>query len=705
MKVLLVNPPYSSEERYGKDLGRFGPLNEPLGLAYIAATLERAGHDVAILDAPALGISSKDIPLHMEGRGYGVVGVTMLTPMFGRSMEVVRTVREAFHEIRIVVGGAHPTILPRETLRVGGEIDFAVMGEGERVMLELVSALERGESIAQIPGLAYRVNGEVCVNPPANPISPLDDLPMPARHLLPMDAYHMTRSRTRSSHAYTVSVARGCPFDCAFCCRIFGRKVRHHSVERILEEIRVLLDRYGAREINLEADTITLNKDFLGSLCEALIRSGLSGRMAWTCESRVDTVNERLLRHMKEAGCWQISYGVETGSQRLLDLIHKGITLEQIERVFALTNGIGISIRAFYMLGLPTETREESLKTISFARKLNAEWSQFTLFTPFPGTELYEIAVKERGLASQNWEDFKTHGGWTEGRLAYVPQGRSLREMKGLQKRAYRAVYMRPKVFLRFLRRVDSLAQLRVYGTGLWVLIKTLLPTSGTMRGGKAFRIPRRELEEFSKGVYVDSPVYFARNPLVRELNWVKLDAALTLARTEQDLRVLDLCCGNGVMLPTLSNRFREVIAVDLHVAAAVRVKEHFHLHNVSLICTDGRALPFRGSTFDLVFALSSLEHFREVEAVASEIARILNPGGHLIFLSPTENRFYRAGRGLMGYRKPVDHYHSAQEIETLLKGFLKQESAMDFPLRSLPCLSLYRVARFRKGEEGPGKA
>jgi len=409
MRVLLINPPYTTEDRYGKDLGRFGPLNEPLGLAYLAANLEQGGHEVSISDAPALDLTSMGICRLVEEKAYDLIGVTMLTPMYIRSIEVVKAIKHAFPGITIVVGGPHPTILPRETLIENKEIDFAVIGEGEVILLNLVDALEKGGNTDDIPGVAYRKDDTVGINQPPEMITNLDDLPIPARHLLPMDAYHMTKSRSQSEHSFTVSVARGCPFNCAFCCRIFGRRIRHHSVERIIEEIDILVDNYGAREINLEADTLTINKHFITSLCDGIIHSGLSKNISWTCESRIDTINEDVLKKMKEAGCWQISYGVETGSQRLLDLIHKDISLEQIERSFALTKRIGISIRAFFMLGIPTETRQESLKTISFAKKLDARWSQFTICTPFPGTELYDLVLKEGALKSKSWADYKTH--------------------------------------------------------------------------------------------------------------------------------------------------------------------------------------------------------------------------------------------------------------------------------------------------------
>jgi anaerobic magnesium-protoporphyrin IX monomethyl ester cyclase len=495
MRVLLINPPYSAEERYGKDLGKFGPLNEPLGLAYLAANLEKGGHDVSILDAPALEVTKEGICDHIKKNEYGLVGVTMLTPMFNRSMEIVKGVKSLFPDILIVVGGPHPTILPEETLNTNREIDFAVIGEGEIILLNLVNALENNKPIDGISGVAYRKGNKVIINPPPQLVADLDELPIPARHLLPMHAYHITRSRAKSEHAFTVSVARGCPFNCAFCCRIFGRKARHHSVERIIEEIRMLVETYDAKEINLEADTLTVNRKFIMALCDAIINSGLSKQVAWTCEARIDTVDEDVLKKLKEAGCWQTSYGVETGSQRLLDLVHKDITIEKIEKTFAITKKVGISIRAFYMLGIPTETREESLKTIAFAKKLDARWSQFTLFTPYPGTELYDIAVKEGGLKSRNWSDYKTHGGWTKGQLSYVPKGRSIDEMKALQKKAYRAVYIRPRVMMRFLRDIDSIAKLKGYVLGFWVLVKTAFPLRE--KSERVMRVDRNDLEKF----------------------------------------------------------------------------------------------------------------------------------------------------------------------------------------------------------------
>ena len=695
MKVLLINPPYSAEERYGKDLKKFGPLNEPLGLAYLASNLEKGGHETYILDAVALKLNNNAICKHVEENRYDLVGVTMLTPMYNRSIEVINAINNFFPDIKIVVGGPHPTILPEETLKENKAIDFVVIGEGEIILLHLVNALENLEQTVDIKGIAYRKNGKILLNPAPPLISNLDELPSPARHLLPMDLYQITRSRAKSNHAYTVSVARGCPFNCAFCCRIFGRKVRHHSVKRIIEEINSLINNYNAKEINLEADTLTVNKKFLITLCDAFISSGISKKISWTCESRIDTVYEDILKKMKEAGCWQTSYGVETGSQRLLELIHKDITIEKIKKTFAITKKAGINIRAFYMLGIPTETKEESLETISFAKELDAQWSQFTLFTPYPGTELYDIVIKEEGMKSHNWADYKTHGGWTKGGLSYVPKGRSTDEMKRLQKKAYRAVYLRPKVIIRFAKSVDSASSLLQYISGFWIILKTILPFKEQKE--KVIRVDRKILKKLSKGVYTSSTVFSSSNRFVRFINWRKLDSVITLLPEKDSRLVLDFACGNGVLLPTLSKLFSIVIGIDLHTTAATRLKKEYKLNNVFTITANGLTLPFKNNSFSTIFATSTLEHFLEIDDVLSELTRVMKPDGHLLFLVPTENLFYRLGRMFFGYTKPDDHYHCAKKIEQVVDKYFKTGIKKNLPFNLPGFLSVYRIGRVKK--------
>jgi SAM-dependent methyltransferase len=438
-----------------------------------------------------------------------------------------------------------------------------------------------------------------------------------------MDRYRMTRSRTQGEHVYTVIVARGCPFKCGFCSRIHGKAVRFHSVDRVLQEVELLIRDYGATEINFEADTITMSKRWMTQFCVAMTRTALNEKIRWTCESRVDTVTESMLEDMRRAGCWQISYGVETGSQRLLDLIQKGTRIKQIERTFAMTKNVGISIRAFYMLGLPTETAEETQQTIDFAKKLDADWSQFTLYTPFPGTDLWDLAQQESPI-SKNWSDFRTHAGWTDHKPAWVPKGRT---------------------------------------------------------------------------AYVDSPVYFDAIWPVRELNWRKLGALLAMTNGEKKLlsgTALDLACGNGVLLPSLSRMFNRVIGIDLHPEAAQELVASQGLRNVEVL--EGNAyylyyLPILQESVDVVFATSCLEHFQHLGNAVSELKRVLKPNGKIFYLSPTENNLYRLGRAMLGYTKPSDHYWSGQEIHENLDCNFNTEKAKGYPA----FMPIYTMGKYAK--------
>lgn len=451
MKILLINPPVSLEERYGKQIKSFGAVAEPMGLAYIAAYLEDKGFLVRILDLAAEGKINLD--KFLKDNQFEIVGITMLTTTYSSAARVIKRLRKALPHALLVCGGPHPTVLPKETLREVPEIDVVCVGEGEITMLELASAVKNKNSFSSIKGIAYR-KGKNVILTQARPFEKnIDNFPIPARHLLPLSRYKLTGSRTdKSRFCPTVILGRGCPYNCSFCFKVFGNSFRHHSVERIIEEVKLLVNKYKANQINFEADTISVDNKFILKLCEGLIKNKLNKKIRWTCESRVNTVDEELLRLMKEAGCWQISFGVESGSERLLKLINKNITLEQVKTSFSLTKKVGISIRAFFMLGLPTETKEESLKTIEFAKAIDPDWAQFTLTTPYPGTKLYEIAKKNGEIKSNSWDDFNTWGGWKNGKLPYVTSGRYEKELKDLQRFAMYSFYMRPKVFFRFLR-------------------------------------------------------------------------------------------------------------------------------------------------------------------------------------------------------------------------------------------------------------
>lgn len=207
-------------------------------------------------------------------------------------------------------------------------------------------------------------------------------------------------------------------------------------------------------------------------------------------------------------------------------------------------------------------------------------------------------------------------------------------------------------------------------------------------------RIPASLLEEFARGTYVDSPVYFSAPGWVRRMNWTKLERLYAMMGREANLRVLDFACGNGVMLPTWETNFEMTVAIDLHVTAADRVRSFYRLQNVHLARTDGTILPFSSGSFDRVFAASTLEHFPDLKKPLIEIQRVLRKGGELLFLCPNENHFYDWGRRIAGYEKPPDHYHTAAEVISTVRGFLTVEEVSSFPSLVPSWLSVYQMGR-----------
>ena len=474
----MINPPMTLAERYGKEMQRFGAVSEPLGIAYIAGYLESLGVPVRIIDAPAIAVGIDDIVKDIVAHGDEIIGITVLTPAFGVVSALCKSIKSSYGKCTIVLGGAHCSALPERTLEEIPEADIICIGEGEMAMAEIAAA-QNDDSISYsaIKGICYRDEHDIIRTDSRPAIRDLDLIPPPATHLLPMDKYHLTASRVSgTAFCPTIIVARGCPFSCTYCSRTFGKTFRSQSIDRIISEINSLIATYHVDQVNIEADTLTVNRKFIISLCNALIENKISEKISWTCESRIDTVDEEILRLMKSAGCWQISYGVETGTQRLLDLINKSITLQKVEEVFALTKNVGISIRGFFMLGLPTETRADSRATIAFAKKLDPFWAQFTITVPYPGTKMFEDLDSTGKIRTYDWTKYNTWSGWKEGQeLPFVADGRSIKELIGLQKQALRKFYIRPRVILRFLKNINSFYDLQKYLTGFYVLVKSKL--------------------------------------------------------------------------------------------------------------------------------------------------------------------------------------------------------------------------------------
>ena len=379
----------------------------PLGLAYIAAVLERAGHEVKIVDSPTRRLTMKEWIAEVKEFDPDVVGISMMTPLAPKGYAAAKVVREELPDAVLVAGGSHPTYMYDEALDAG--FDFVVRGEGEYTMLELVSRLEdRGkdpEAFKDVKGLAFRAGGRTVVTPDRPLIENLDTLPWPARHLLDMDKYTLFNKPIRIAH---VMASRGCPYGCIYCITSYywGRRYRYRSAKNVADEIEFLVDKYRVQHIAFTDDEFTANWKFVREFVGELKSRNLN--VTFSCGARVDHVNKEIMKLLYDNGCTALYFGVESASQETLNRIGKKITVEQAKRVFQWKKELGGFATGAFILGFPWETVDDMKATVDLAIKLDPDYAQFTALTPYPGTPLWDFAVKHDLIVDHNWEHYTT---------------------------------------------------------------------------------------------------------------------------------------------------------------------------------------------------------------------------------------------------------------------------------------------------------
>jgi len=473
-KIILIQPPLTADELFVRGSKTSASIIPPLGIAYIAAHLRKYGHECRIIDGVAEPYPLEKICELV--RGYDIIGITVVSTYAIRAIELIQTLKKSGISEPVIVGGPHVTVMPESLLERGA--DFAVIGEGELTMRELVECLAADKNIEQVPGLVFYKNGRFVYTSPRTHIDPLDRIPLPARDLLPMHIYRSSIARSTRQPSHSMLASRGCPGVCTFCSKkTFGTNTRYFSVERIVEEFFTLRDKYGAKDVAVWDDNFIANPDTVNAVCKQLIKRKFD--LPWSVEARINDVNRRILSNLKQAGCKFIAYGIESGSQRMLDHIRKGITKEKIIKTVRLTKEAGIWIRGYFMLGLPTETKKEMEETLRFAIQLDLELATFTLFVPLPGTAEYRRALKSGTFSDP---EYFLHNVVPEFNFLdnpiYVPEGMTANELLSIHRRTYNRYYLRPSMLLGKLFSIRSTEELRSLFNGGLTLIKNAISTS-----------------------------------------------------------------------------------------------------------------------------------------------------------------------------------------------------------------------------------
>jgi anaerobic magnesium-protoporphyrin IX monomethyl ester cyclase len=502
MRVILINPPIDSVLEHG----HVNPVTQylfynsaPLGILYLASVLEQAGHEVAVIDAAAEQLNIDGTVKRVEEFDADVVGVGSFTVTFETTRKLGARLKEALPTVPLVLGSYHVTLVPEEAM-ADECFDVGVLGEGEFTMLELVEHYAGSGSLSDIQGICYRAaDGDdprgwrLHRTPPRPKFKELDKLPFPARHLLPPNIYRPIPVDDHAFPKFAMVTSRGCPHACAFCQKS-RTGYRSHSPKYIVDEMEHLVRDFGVRDIAFVDSLFCANRRRVDAICDEIIARGLHKKVSWTCSSRVEVVDKRLLQKMKDAGCWRTRFGVESGHDDVLDFISKGINQKMIRKAITAADEVGLRPKAFFMVGHMPDSRERILETINFAKSIPLHDVTVQINTLLPETPQLEIWKREGhkwGRLVNSTTDEKSF--WEP---TFVPWGLEPEDLVELHRRFYREFYLRPATLKRHLESVRTWRDIFKYAQAAslfsFLFFDQERPSLGMFKRALADRLGRR---------------------------------------------------------------------------------------------------------------------------------------------------------------------------------------------------------------------
>ncbi|MEO5355788.1 MAG: radical SAM protein [Nitrospirae bacterium YQR-1] len=448
--VLLLNPPDAAGEKFTREgrctqqSGIWSTLWPPLSLVYIATLLKDNGYDVRVTDAPAEGINLTGLKVIIDSFRPEVVILSTGTPSIDNDLAVVSLIKTMNPAITTVVIGTHVTVLDKQVLAQRPDLDIVIRNEPEITALETVNNLN---NLAEVRGITYRgAGGNIIRNEDREFSSELDRLPFPDWSMININSYLLPLKATAF---LMVMPLRGCHFPCTFCTSrtYYGKKIRFRQVASIIEEIRADIEKYAVHDYFFWAETFTANPAFVKELCMGLIESKL--KISWVCNSRIDTVNEELLYLMRRAGCWMISFGIESVNSEVLKGVRKNIEYEQIKNTLSIAKKTGILTSGHIIFGLPDETAASAVETKRKVLALDLDFAQFYCAVPFPGSELYITALANGWIQEGGFNAFRQE------RAIMSLKGISPDEVEKIRAQAVREFYLRPKIIFGIIKLIN----------------------------------------------------------------------------------------------------------------------------------------------------------------------------------------------------------------------------------------------------------
>lgn len=465
-EIVFVNPPYERVAP-GYEFVKHITNNSPsLGLLHLAAEVREHGYVPSIIESDIFDYSPEMVADRIIKQAPTFVGITLFTVGVWNGVTIARLIKKALPDTIIIVGGPHISSMGTETMERFKEFDYAVNGEGEKTLMDLLTAIDNNTPINEVPGILYR-DGPFIKTTAGKAINRvLDELPFPAWDLLPdfPKAYKPAIYDFPRGPVATIAASRGCPFHCRFCdTSTFGSRVRHYSPEKVFEMMKHLNDTYGVRHIMFVDDLFLASKVRVTELCNLLLDSGL--KMTWSCTARVDTVKPEVLNIMKQAGCWEISFGLETGSNEMLKKMDKLAEIEKSEQAVKWTADAGIRTKGLFMLGYPGETNETINMTKDFVRRIPMTIMNLTKFTPYPGSPIYRD-LYGTNIRDDHWEKMNGMN------FVWSPEGFTAEDLDRKYQEVLTSFYKRRQVGHHYLKMTlqhpNHMARLLRFGAGFF---------------------------------------------------------------------------------------------------------------------------------------------------------------------------------------------------------------------------------------------
>ena len=435
MKVTLINPPYPPN-------AHSHPPFIPLGLAYLGAVAEKAGHQVTVIDCQGERLNYDSFRQRIAGVPSDVIGVTSTTLLYNSAKTIMETARVVHPNAVTMIGGSHVSFWDENALNETKALDLIVRKEGENTFLELLQRIEAQKNYSDVLGTTVRTKDGIVRNQDRPFLHDLDSLPSPAYHLLPLDSYHRM-----GKTIFPIVTSRGCVQWCDFCStvRMFGRGYRVRSPKKVVDDMEALHNKYGESQFTFYDDAFTINRNHTLEMCADMKARGLD--VEWDCETRVDAVDKELLEKMQDAGCITIWFGVESGSEKILDKMHKKINREQVRNAFKMAQKAGMMTIASAVIGFPGETEETAWETINFINSLNPDDIGCYIATPYPGTPMYDEVVKNGWLRVTDFNKYDT------ATPTFETPDLSMDRLREIKYKAHQKFYLRPSYVFKMLRK------------------------------------------------------------------------------------------------------------------------------------------------------------------------------------------------------------------------------------------------------------